>query len=138
MDFPTELGILTCLALFAASMWIPFVVGIVKVDAPEDANGFNRPADLTRAPAWVHRAHRAHLNLLEQLVPFAILVLIVDRVDGFSTLTYWTAIVFFWLRIFHAFGMISGKTMFPARSMIFNAGWICTLIMGASVFIARF
>ena len=27
-SFPTELGILTCLMILAASLWIPYVVGI--------------------------------------------------------------------------------------------------------------
>ena len=138
MDFPTELGILTCLTIFVACMWIPFVVGIAKHDAPDDANGFNRPADLTKAPAWVHRAHRAHLNQLEMLLPFAVLVLIIDRLDGFTALTYWTAIAFFWLRVLHGVGMVSGWTVFPVRSILFNAAWICTLIMGYAVFAARF
>lgn len=139
MDFPTELGILTCLTLFVACMWIPYVVGIARHEPAEgEPDGFSRPADLTKVPAWIHRAHRAHLNQLEQLVPFAILVLIIDRLDGFTALTYWTAIVFFWLRVLHGFGMVSGKTLFPARSMIFNIGWICTMIMGYAVFATRF
>ena len=45
--------------------------------------------------------------MLEQFLPFAVLVLIVDRVDGFTPLTYWTAIAFFWIRVAHAIGMIS-------------------------------
>jgi len=69
-------------------------------------------------------------------VPFAILVLIIDRVDGFTTLTYWTAIAFFWLRIAHAVGMITGKARMPVRPMIFNFGWVCCLIMGYAVFAA--
>jgi hypothetical protein len=47
----------------------------------------------------VHRAFRAHPNLLEQAFPFAVLVLIIDRMDGFIALTYWTAIALFWLHV---------------------------------------
>ncbi len=136
--FPTELGVLTCLSLFAASLWIPYIVGVTRqpdvADGPDD---FHRPPDMTRLPAWVHRAHRAHLNMLEQFVPFAVLVLLVDRVDGFSTLTYWTAIAFFWLRVAHALGMISGIARMPLRPILFNLGWLCCLIMGYAVFAAR-
>ena len=138
MEFPTELGILTCLSVFAACMWIPFVVGAARQPEPEtDADGFSRPADLSLMPAWIHRAHRAHLNLMEQFLPFAVLVLIVDRLDGFTALTYWTAIAFFWLRIAHAIGMISGKALFPLRTIFFNLGWVCTIIMAFAVFAAR-
>lgn len=135
--FPTELGILTCLALFAASLWIPYIIGVVRNPLPAGApDPFLRPGDLNNLPAWVHRAHRAHLNLLEQFTPFAVLVFLVDRADGFSTLTYVTAIVFFWVRVAHAIGMISGKARMPMRPMLYNIGWVCCMLMGYSVFAA--
>ena len=134
---PTELGILACLSILAALLWIPYIVGISKTTAPEGApDPFDRPYDLYALPAWVHRAHRAHLNLLEQLLPFAVLVLIVDRLDGFSALTYWAAIAFFWIRIIHAVGMISGRLKMPLRPLIFNIGVLCVLIMGFAVITA--
>ena len=136
--FPTEFGILTCLALLAASLWIPYIVGVTRQPEVHGApDPFQRPADLRDLPPWVHRAHRAHLNLLEQLLPFAILVMLVDRVGGFSSLTYWTAIAFFWLRMAHAVGMISGMTRFPVRPIIFTLGWVCCLLMAYAVFAAR-
>ena len=65
----TELLILGLLALFAASLWIPYIVGVttapegsIPADAPD---GFHRPPDPSVQRAWVHRAYRAHLNLLE-------------------------------------------------------------------------
>ena len=136
MDFPTELGILTCLMILAVSLWIPFIVGTGS--DPGAVDGFGRPHDPTTLKPWVARANRAHLNLLEQAMPFAVLVLIIDRLDGFTALTYWTAIAFFWLRIAHAIGMISGIAKMPVRPLIFTAGWICCLIMAYSVFAARF
>lgn len=135
--FPTELGILACLALFAASLWIPYIVGVVRQPEVEGApDAFQRPGDLNALPAWVHRAHRAHLNLIEQFVPFAILVFLVDRFDGFTPLTYWTAIAFFWIRVAHAAGMITGYAGMPLRPMLFNLGWVCCLLMGYAVFAA--
>jgi uncharacterized MAPEG superfamily protein len=140
MEFPTELGVLTCLMILAASLWIPYVVGVNTVpegSLPADApDGFVRVANLSLHRPWVQRAHRAHLNLLEQAMPFAVLVLLVDRMDGFTALTYWTAIAFFWLRIAHAVGYISGRATVPLRPMIFLGGWICCLIMAYSVFAA--
>lgn len=141
-NFPTELGILTCLAILAASLWIPYIVGVNTAadgSLPPDApDGFIRISNPAMHRPWVQRAYRAHLNLLEQLVPFAMLVLILDRVDGFTALTYWTAIAFFWLRVAHAVGYITGKANFPLRPIIFTAGWVCCLIMAYAVFAARF
>jgi len=134
-EFPTELGILTCLMILAASLWIPYIVGVTS--DPSDPDPFSRPGDLSQLRPWVHRAHRAHLNLLEQAMPFAVLVLLVDRLDGFTTLTYWTAIAFFWLRVLHAVGMISGYARMPIRPILFTLGWVCCLIMAYAVFAAR-
>jgi uncharacterized MAPEG superfamily protein len=133
-SFPTELGILACLMILAASMWIPYVIGISSDPSEEDA--FDTPATIGRLRPWVQRAHRAHLNLLEQAMPFAVLVLMVDRFDGFTGLTYWTAIAFFWIRVLHAAGMIAGIARMPLRPILFTAGWICVLIMGYAVFAA--
>ncbi len=135
--FPTELGVLTCLAILAASMWMPYVIGVSKLPQVEGApDGFIRPANPHLLPEWIHRAHRAHLNLLEQLVPFAILVFLVDRMDGFTALTYWTAIVFFGLRVAHAVGYITAWARMPLRPLIFTGGWICCAIMAYAVFAA--
>ncbi len=138
MTFPTELGILTCLMILAASLWIPQIVGTASLkpeDLPDTApDGFVRINNPHLMPPWIGRAYRAHQNLLEQAIPFAVLVLLVDRMDGFTALTYWTAIAFFWLRVAHAVGYITAWTTMPLRPLIFTAGWVCCLIMAYSVF----
>ncbi|MEO0991940.1 MAG: MAPEG family protein, partial [Pseudomonadota bacterium] len=60
-----ELFWLTLTAILAASLWIPFIVG-VNMNPVDGQDNFLRPPDLTAYPDWVHRAHRAHLNLIEQ------------------------------------------------------------------------
>ncbi|WP_299769326.1 MAPEG family protein [uncultured Tateyamaria sp.] len=137
---PTELIILGMLAVMAASLWIPYIVGVntapegsIPADAPD---GFRIPPDPSVQRPWVHRAYRAHLNLLEQSVPFAILVLLLDRVDGFTALTVWTSVAFLLLRVAHAVGYITGTAGFPARPLIFTGGWLCCLLMAWAFFAA--
>ncbi|QJF52087.1 MAPEG family protein [Roseobacter ponti] len=131
----TELGVVVLLAVLAASLWIPYIIG-VNMHPQAENDAFVRPPALSGFPAWVHRAHRAHLNLLEQLLPFAILVLVVDRLDGYSALTWWAAVIFLGLRVTHAAGMITGTARMPLRPLIFTAGWLCCLAMAAAVFMA--
>ncbi|MDU8943421.1 MAPEG family protein [Ovoidimarina sediminis] len=127
-----ELTWLTLTAILAASLWIPYIVGVNR-HAVEGQDAFLRPHDLTAYPAWVHRAHRAHLNLVEQALPFAIVVLIAHQAGVSTTLTIWAAGLFFWLRIAHAVGMISGAAGFPARPLLFTAGWIAILVIAVEV-----
>lgn len=123
-----ELAVVALLAGFAASLWIPYIVG-VNLHPQQGHDPFDRPAPLTGFPPWVHRAHRAHLNLLEQFLPFAVLVLVIDRIGAYSALTYWATIVFALLRVAHAIGMISGRAGFPTRPVLFVGGWLCCLAL---------
>ncbi len=127
-----ELTWLTLTAILVASLWIPYIVG-VKRHAVEGQDSFLRPHDLTAYPPWVHRAHRAHLNLVEQALPFAIVVLIAHESGVSTPLTVTAAALFFWLRVAHAVGMISGRARFPARPIIFTAGWLAILVIAVEV-----
>ncbi len=122
----TELTYLTLTALLAGSMWIPFVIGSASNQTENDT--FVRPSRLDEYPKWVHRAHRAHLNLLEQAMPFAVLVLIAHAIGVSNTATALAATVFFWARVAHAVGMISGIARLPLRPLIYLVGWICILV----------
>jgi len=139
MELPTELGILTCLSILVAMIWVPYIVGVnmtTRDSLPGDApDGFIRPLDPRVYPPWIHRAYRAHMNLLEQFLPFAVVVLILDRVGGFNALTYWICIAFFWVRVAHAVGYMTGWARFPLRPVIFSLGWVCILVLASQVFI---
>lgn len=128
---------LTMSAMLAASLWIPFIVGVNTAPAGDghDRTDFTRPGDPARERPWVHRAHRAHLNLLEQLMPMAVLVLIAQATGASGPLTAWTVAAFFWLRVAHAAGMITGLAGFPVRPIVFTAGWLCVMAVGAAVLV---
>ena len=130
-----ELFWLTLTALLAASLWVPYIVGVTMhpVDAAAD---FRRPPDLRQFPEWVHRAHRAHLNMIEQGMPFAVLVLIADAAGVSNGWTVGAAAAFFWLRAVHAVGMISGIARFPLRPILFTAGWLCSAVFGIVLLMA--
>ncbi|MEM1300378.1 MAG: MAPEG family protein [Pseudomonadota bacterium] len=123
-----ELFYLTLTAALAASMWIPFIVGVNMVTTDPSPH-FIRPPDLKDLPPWVHRAHRAHLNLIEQAVPFAILVVIAHLAGVSTTVTVFAAAAFFVIRLIHAAGMVSGLLKFPLRPIVFTAGWVANLVM---------
>ena len=123
-----ELRWLCYTAMLAASLWIPYIVGVNVADFEGKKELFVRLPDPSTMRPWVHRSLRAHQNLLEQLLPFSVIVLI-GAVSGDSApvmVTY--AAIFFWLRVAHAVGMIFGVARFPVRPMIYVAGWIITML----------
>ncbi|MFQ6550425.1 MAPEG family protein [Aestuariibius sp. 2305UL40-4] len=132
-----ELYALTAVALLAASLWIPYIAGVNTSEpgspADADSKDFSRPANPALQRPWVRRAYRAHLNLLEQGMPFAILVLIAFQLGISSGVTVWASVLFVALRLAHAIGMITGMARFPARPIIFTAAWACCIAIGVEI-----
>ena len=121
----TELFWLTLTMGLAASLWLPFII-LVNTTAAGAAvdNGLARYTDMGRA---AQLANRAHLNLLEQGMPFAALVLLAHILGVSSGLTVLAAAAFFWLRLAHAAVMLWVGPQLPIRPIIFTAGWLCSL-----------
>ena len=128
-----ELKWLIYTALLAGSLWIPFIFGVNTTEFPGKAQLFTRPPDPGQMKPWVHRSLRAHQNLLEQLLPFAIIVLAGAVAHVSTSITIVCSITFFWLRVAHAIGMISGLARLPLRPMIYLAGWIVMLVFAWQV-----
>lgn len=67
----------------------------------------NRESELT-VPAWVSRAIQAHANLVENLAPFAVLVLVAHVSGKANGTTALGATVFFWCRIGYLLSYVGG------------------------------
>jgi uncharacterized MAPEG superfamily protein len=124
----TELFYLLLTSVLASSLWIPYIVGVNTTKYEGQDEAFTRPPDHRKMLPWIHRAYRAHQNLLEQFLPFAVIVLIGHSLGVSTNITQWCAILFFVLRLVHAAGMISGFAKFPVRPVIFTAGWVITMV----------
>ncbi len=70
---------------------------------------------------WLGRAQRAHRNILETLVLFAILVLVAHVTDRANATTALGAAIYFWARVAHAAIYVAGIT------------WIRSLAFGISM-----
>lgn len=127
-----ELWMLLATSVLAASLWIPFIVG-VNMHMPADEQPGVRPPDFRRLPDWVQRANRAHLNLLEQFVPFAVLVLLAAVLGVSSTATQAATVAFLVLRLGHAVGYTTGWTGIPLRPIIFTSAWIALLVLAVEI-----
>jgi len=129
-----ELKWLMYTALLAASLWIPFIIGVNITDFAGKEGQFVRPPDHSQMEPWVHRSLRAHQNLLEQFLPFSVVVIVGAILKVSTPVTGWCAIGFFWLRVAHAIGMISGVARLPVRPAIYLLGWTATLVLAWQIF----
>ena len=64
--------------------------------------------DLPSAAGWVGRAGRAHRNMLENLVLFAILVLVAEITEKNDAMTGLGSQLFFWGRLAYAIIYVAG------------------------------
>jgi uncharacterized MAPEG superfamily protein len=129
-----ELYWLAATTVLAASLWIPYVIGVNSTPVPWPEE--NRPPDPGLMVPWVHRAYRAHLNLMEQYSPFAVAVLIAHLAGVSTTLTVWAAALFFWLRLAQAVWMIGDFPQIPVRPILFTTAWLCIVAIAMQALLA--
>lgn len=64
--------------------------------------------DVPALTGWAGRARRAHLNMLENLVVFAIVVLVAQAAGKANSTTALGAMLFFWARLAYAVLYVAG------------------------------
>lgn len=101
-----ELGLLAWSALLCLALALPYATGLTLTRGlpimAGNREGFAEPT------GWMGRAKRAHMNMVENLVPFAALVLVAAIANKFGPLTALGAQLFFWARLVHAVSYIAG------------------------------
>ncbi|MBP49820.1 MAG: hypothetical protein CL396_07030 [Acidiferrobacteraceae bacterium] len=116
----TELFYLALAAGLALILWVPYVAARIFCWGIWDAAGY--PTDPPELPGWTRRGQRAHLNLLENLAPFAALVMVAQAMDVHSANMVLGATLFFWARVAHALVFIMGVPLL--RTLAFLTGWV--------------
>ena len=106
-------AVLTVVLVVVAVGGATLQVGLVKLAGNRE--------DVPEMTGWAGRAQRAHRNMLESLVLFAVLVLVAQLGGRSNALTQVGAMLFFWARV--------------AYAVIYLAGipWLRTAAWGASV-----
>lgn len=128
-----ELAALTATATFCALLFVPYGVAQARQWGIRVSTGNReRPPPL---PLWATRAERAHGNLVENLGPFAVLVLVSHLALGPNPDTAAAATVFFSARVVHALVYIFGIPW--VRTIAFFSGlgaeaWILWAVLTGS------
>ncbi len=91
---------------------LTFVQVLVAAIGANQAVGLNTLAGnregLGEIPGWAGRAKRAHLNMIENMVLFAALVLIAAAAGKANAMTAMGAMIFFWARVAYAAIYVAG------------------------------
>jgi uncharacterized MAPEG superfamily protein len=116
---PLELKLLVWSVALAFILVLIAVLGaLMQVGLPKLAGNREGLGDCT---GWAGRAQRAHRNLLENLILFAVLVLVAQATGRLNAMTALGAQLFFWARVAHAAIYLAGVP------------WLRTAAWGVSV-----
>ena len=95
-----ELCYLTMSAALCLLLPLLYIPARVMSWGLNDVVGY--PENPPPVPAWSARLKQAHSNLVENLIPFACLVLVAHVASISTSLTVFGAALFFWCRVAHA------------------------------------
>lgn len=128
-----DLRLLAYSALLCVVLWIPYT--LAGVGARGLTAMMSYPTGVySDLPDWGKRSQRAHMNLIENLAPFAAVVLIAEVVGASNEITALGARLFFWGRVVQAIVHIAGIPYL--RTLAFTVAWIGTLLIVWQVIVA--
>ena len=115
----TDLWMLVATALLA--LFLPFVYSTYRVLRPGGMAWSlgNRELPIEISP-WTARAFRAHQNMVENIGPFAVLVIVAHVAGKTNEFTTLGSVIYFWSRVAHASLYIAGVKFL--RTMAFGVG----------------
>jgi uncharacterized MAPEG superfamily protein len=121
----TDLTMLAWAAGFTAILWIPYIVA--RIQTYGSARTLAYTAEREPLPVWAERAKKAHYNAVENLAPFAALVLVAQAAGVANSTTAMASVVYFWARVAHYLLYISGIPY--VRTLTFTIGWIAMAVI---------
>jgi uncharacterized MAPEG superfamily protein len=115
----TDLTMLAWTAAFTAVLWLPYISAhILNVGLMEAVT--YRADDVSRT-AWAERAKKAHYNAVENLAPFAALVIVAHLTGAANAATAAAAITYFGARVAHYVLYTAGVPF--GRTICFAVSW---------------
>ena len=127
----TDLWMLVWTTLLCLLMPMVYVSGELRAPGGVEWGLGNRDTPF-ELPPWAARAKRAHMNLLENLLPFAALVLVAQVSGKANAMTALGATIFFWARLAYALVYTAGIKVL--RTVIFFAGTVGLLLIVIQLF----
>jgi len=124
----TELCYLTATAVLTVLLWIPYILDVIAQNGVSKAVGYG---ELTMSP-WARRLKKAHYNAVENLAPFAVVVLVANAIGLSSEATVMSAAVYFWARVVHV-----GAFTFAipwVRTLAFAVAWAAIICIAWQIY----
>ena len=118
-----ELEMLVWVSTLTLFMWVPYVLSAMVNDGL--ITSFKWQGDEEQRFIWSQRAKRAHYNAIENLIPFAAIVIVAHLAEISNDATAAAATAYFWLRaIYYVFYTVGISYI---RTPAFALSWLAQL-----------
>ena len=121
----TDLYVLAWTAAITALMWVPYILARIMGSGLIPALTY--AADNDPLPGWAARAKKAHYNAVENLAPFAAVVIVAHLTQSANATTALWAIIYFWARAVHFIVYTAGVPF--VRTLSFAVGWLAIMVI---------
>ncbi len=121
----SELMSLTWVTALTAVLWMPYILNLIAVRGLLDAVGY--PDDPKPLSGWAAKMKAAHANAIENLVVFAVLVLIANAAGVSNNITVVACEVYFWARLLHV--VVYTFAVPWIRTLAFATGFGCQVAL---------
>ena len=118
-----ELEMLVWVSTLTLLMWVPYVLSGIINDGL--VASLKWQGDEKQRFLWAERAKRAHYNSIENLIPFAIIVIIAHLTNISNEATTSAATAYFWLRAIHYIFYTAGISFM--RTLAFFGSWLAQI-----------
>jgi uncharacterized MAPEG superfamily protein len=127
----TELFWLTLTVAMTGLMWVPYILDRIMVRGLMGAMANPSPKDKPQS-AWAERMTAAHVNAVENLVIFAVLVLTARALGIATAATAFACALYFWARLAHVVVYTLGIPVL--RTLSFTAGFVAQVLLVLAIF----
>ena len=118
-----ELEMLFWVSILTLFLWVPYVTSAIINDGVLAALKWQ--GNEKQRFLWAERAKRAHYNAIENLIPFAVIVIIAHLANVSNEATASAAMAYFWLRVIHCLFYTFGISYI--RTPAFFGCWLALL-----------
>jgi len=116
----TDLTMLAWTAGLTLAFAFPYVLATIQRYGLMDALTYR--ADGQPLDDWAARAKKAHYNAIENLAPFAVLVVVAHLTNSANETTAAATVVYFWARFAHYFLYMANVPF--GRTVAYIVGWL--------------
>ncbi len=120
-----ELMNLVWVTVLTAVLWMPYIMNSMVVRGFNETLGYpENPKPLSR---WAKNMKAAHSNAVENLVVFAVLVLVLHEAGISNSTTVMATEIYLWIRLLHVFAYTFSISRF--RTLAFLVGFGCQVAL---------